>query len=1141
MECGSPLARACSSCGASNPPAGKFCGECGTALVAGQPGDSAEALRGAAAQTTERRLVSVLFLDLVAFTTLSEHRDAEDMRTLLDAYFETAQTVIGRHGGVVEKFIGDAVMAVWGTPITREDDAERAVRAGLELVGEVAALGVATGSTLEARCGVLTGEAATAQGANHQGMVTGDMVNTASRLQSAAKPGWVLVGEATYRAASSAIAFEVAGELTLKGKEAPVPVWRALRVVAERQGQNRMAVEPPFVGRAEELRMLKELLHGAGREGKPRVISVTGIGGIGKSRLSWELQKYVDGLTETIWWHRGRCPSYGEGVTFWALGEMVRMRAGIAETDAPGVSRSKLMASLAKHVPDEAERRWLEPRLAFLLGLDERPSGGGDELFAAWRTFFERISDGGTVAMVFEDLQWADAGLLDFIESLLEWSRNCPLFILTLARPELTDRRPTWGAGSRNFLSLHLEPLPDDTMAELVRGMVPAADVSAVARIVARAEGMPLYAIEMIRMLADRGVLRAGEGAYELLGDLGELEVPTTLHALIASRLDGLGPADRALLQDAAVLGKSFTLEALSAVTGAEAVSLKSRLLDLTRREFVVRETDPRSPERGQYSFVQGIIREIAYGMLSKADRRARHLAVAHHLEAADDDELASAVAAHYVEALRATPDGPERDALSARARDWLAQAAERATKLGSPEQALILSEQALSITPAGAERVAILQGAARAAEDALKPEQQLGYLREAVAILGDLGEVDAEMATMGLLAVALGDQDCVDELRLLFEQMRGRLNTTTDALAHAEYERVSGFLMYFDRDLEGFLAAVDRSLPGYEKAGAWVRFQEALLNRSIVLMSLGRHRESVTLSRGILAIATEENDLRTAAQVLIGLSLEADEWTVAFEQSLEAAALARRGGCGGPEITALANAAEFAVETGAWATVDDLLADLKSRPGLPRPLADHVLLNVALLAAYRGDHAGARAAMDQVSAETSKSANTTVVAGYRRMRSVLLLLSGELPAAFDEAMGAVNAEAVEGPNTAVAASFAGRAALWMRDAALAQQALARMPVTEKRWHMAVRRSLEAGVTALEGNSRDAAAAFESVLAGRLAAGDPFTHALITLDAAAILPDDLVPEGAVATARSYLEELGAFALLARLSPEEVRT
>ena len=329
----------------------------------------------------------------------------------MDAYFETARTVIERHGGVVEKFIGDAVMAVWGTPVTHEDDAERAVRAALELVDAVAALGASTGAAAAGprrrahrRGGDLPGRREPGHGHRRHG----------EHGLPAAVRGRARLGVRRARRRSAPprgpIAFEEVGELTLKGKEEPVRAWRALRVVAERQGHepdgDRAAVRrsrrgaPPAEG----------LLHATGREGKSRVVSVTGIGGIGKSRLAWELLKYVDGLAETVWWHHGRCPSYGDGITFWALGEMVRMRAGIAETDAPGVSRSKLAASVAEHVPDEDERHWLEPRLAFLLGLDERPAGGREELFAAWRTFFERISDGGTVAMVFEDLQWADAG-----------------------------------------------------------------------------------------------------------------------------------------------------------------------------------------------------------------------------------------------------------------------------------------------------------------------------------------------------------------------------------------------------------------------------------------------------------------------------------------------------------------------------------------------------------------------------------------------------------------------------------------------------------------------------------------------------------------------------------------------------------
>jgi class 3 adenylate cyclase/tetratricopeptide (TPR) repeat protein len=1132
MECGAPLAQSCPSCGAPNPPAGKFCGECGSALA---PTPSAAPTPAAGAQvTTERRLVSVLFCDLVSFTSLSESRDAEDMRSLMSSYFDTARAVIERHGGVVEKFIGDAVMALWGAPVTHEDDAERAVRAGLELTDAVAALGVSTGTPLQARVGVRTGEAATSPDSGNQGMVTGDMVNTASRLQSAAAPGEVCVAEATFRAASRAIAFEEVGELALKGKEEPVRAWRALRVVAERQGANRMVIEPPFVGRTEELRLLKELLHATGREGKARVVSITGIGGIGKSRLAWELLKYLDGLTDVIWWHQGRCPAYGEGITFWALGEMVRMRAGIAETDAPGVSRTKLAASIAEHVPNEEDRHWLEPRLAFLLGLDERPPGGREELFAAWRAFFERISDEGTVVMVFEDLQWADTGLLDFIESILEWSRTRPIMIVTLSRPELMDRRPSWGAGQRSFVGVRLEPLAAAAMTDLVRGMVPGADTSAVDTIVERAEGVPLYAIELIRMLADRGVLRAGEDAYELTGDLGELQVPETLHALIASRLDALGPEDRALLQDAAVLGKSFTIEALSVVTGVQVASLDPRLLDLTRKEFLIHAVDPRSPERGQYGFVQSIIREVAYGMLSKADRRTRNLIVAHHLEALDDDELAGAVASHYVEALRATPEGPDADALAARARDWLGQAAERATSLGSPEQALVFVEQALEITPGGTARAELLEQAARAAGDALRLDQRLDYLRQAVDVLRAAGDVDAEVSMMGVWVKALADEGRVQELRPIVELMQERLGSGGDELARAELAHATGIAHFFAEEMQECLHDMDRALAGFERMHAWERFRVVIPEKAYVMWRLGRRRESRLLQRGILALATEEGDLRSMTAASIALSLVADEPREIIERNLEAAEIARRGGYGPSEIVATANALEFTIDIGEWDRSVAMLADLRARPELPAEIADMVTMGDALLAAYRGDAVAARAMMDGLTDVTSRSEDPTLRAWVHRVLSVLALMEGDLQGAYREGMTSIDAEP-EGPNHPAAVWCTGNAALWMGDATAARAPLERTE-GEASWEIATRRAIEAGIAALEGRPRDAAAIFDAVLAGRLARGDRFTHALMAIDAVAVLPAEHVPEGAVEAARAYLEGLAAAPLLTRLTP-----
>ncbi|HYV01473.1 MAG TPA: adenylate/guanylate cyclase domain-containing protein, partial [Actinomycetota bacterium] len=379
---------------------------------------------------SERRLVSVLFADLVGFTSLSENRDPDEVRDLLSQYFDTCRQLIARYGGTVEKFIGDAVMAVWGTPVAQEDDAERAVRAALELVQAVRALGETVGSgLLNPRIGVLTGEAAVSIGAEGQGMVAGDLVNTASRVQAEAEPGTVLVGESTRRSTEAAIMYESAGVHDLKGKAVPVPLWRALRVVAGVRGTMKSAgLEAPFVGRDRELRLVKEIFHGTADNRKAHLLSVIGIAGIGKSRLAWEYFKYMDGLQQVVWWHRGRCLAYGEGVTYWALAEMVRGRAEILEGEDDASSLAKLRACVVQWIEDPEERAWVEPRLAHLLGLEERTAREPEDLFSAWRLFFERLADRNPTAMVFEDMQWADRGLLDFIDYLMNWSRNHPFF-----------------------------------------------------------------------------------------------------------------------------------------------------------------------------------------------------------------------------------------------------------------------------------------------------------------------------------------------------------------------------------------------------------------------------------------------------------------------------------------------------------------------------------------------------------------------------------------------------------------------------------------------------------------------------------------------------------------------------------------
>ena len=501
--------------------------------------------------------MSVLFADLVGFTALSEHRDPEAVRELLSDYFDRSKTLIERYGGTVEKFIGDAVMAVWGTPVAREDDPERAVRAGLDLTQAVAELH----PDLRVRVGILTGNAAVELGAEGEGMVLGDTVNTASRLQSLADPGTVLVDDVTRRASEAAIAYEDAGPHTVKGREQPVHAWRALRVVAGAGGARRSAgLEAPFVGREHELQAIIEAGEQSAGDGQARRVVVLGDAGAGKSRLLWEFFKYLDGIEESRWWHQGRCLSYGEGVAYWALAEMVRTRAQITDEESPAAAREKLRETVAEHVADERERRLVEPRLAHLLRLEERPEADRADLFSGWRLFFERMADSNPVILAFEDLQWADGGLLEFIDYLMEWSADSPIFVLALGRPELHQRRSSWDA-------LSLQPMQPTAITAILDGLAPGLPEELVVEIGRRSEGIPLYAVETIRMLQDRGLLVQQGARYVLTQDVSDLEVPETLHALVASRLDGLSTAERSLLQNASVLGQAFTAAAVAALS----------------------------------------------------------------------------------------------------------------------------------------------------------------------------------------------------------------------------------------------------------------------------------------------------------------------------------------------------------------------------------------------------------------------------------------------------------------------------------------------------------------------------------------------------------------------------------------------
>ena len=632
-------------------------------------------------------MCSVLFCDLVGFTPLSESRDPEAVRELLSRYFETARTVIGRYGGVVEKFIGDAVMAVWGTPVAAEGDAERAVRAALDLVAAVAELGAEAGVPgLAARAGVVTGEVAVTLGAVGEGMVAGDAVNTAARVQAAAEPGQVLTDGATQRLAGGGIGFAGAGEHALKGKAEPVRLWRATRVLSGVGGSQRVdGLEAPLTGRDAELRTVRDLFHAAAERRVPRLLLVSGPAGVGKSRLGWEFEKYADGLKAQVWWHRGRCLSYGEGAAFWALAEMVRQRLGIAEEDPADVAAGKLTEGLARYVADQGERRYVGVRLGRLLGVAAEGDGGEalsrEELFAGWRLFFERLAAENPVVLLVEDGQYADAGLLDFLDYLIDWVRDLPVYVMVLARPELGQARPGLGTG-RNRTALTLDPLDAASMDQLVDALVPGMPGAARAKITGQAQGIPLFAVETIRSLVDRDIVQPVEGTYRLTGEVGQLQVPDSLHALLAARLDALDPGVRRLVTDAAVLGTTFPAEALIAVSGQEETTVRAALAELVRREVLSVSADRLSPERGSYGFAQNMLRQVAYDTLSRRDRKARHLAVAAHLRAAfpgDGEEVAEVIARHCLDALDAVPGDGDAGQIRGQAIAALIRAAERA------------------------------------------------------------------------------------------------------------------------------------------------------------------------------------------------------------------------------------------------------------------------------------------------------------------------------------------------------------------------------------------------------------------------------------------------------------------------------
>jgi class 3 adenylate cyclase len=729
----------CAQCGRENPDEARFC------LACGRPFEAA-----AVRSREERKVVTVLFCDLVGFTSRSERLDPEDVGAMLASLHARLRTQLERYGGTVEKFIGDAVMAVFGAPAAHEDDPERAVRAALAIRDELREEG-----ELDVRIAVNTGEALVRLDARPQegeGMVAGDVVNTASRLQAAAPVNGILVGEATYRATAGVIDYLDAPRVIAKGKAEPIAVWQALEARSRFGVDVRQQGRTPLVGRKRELDLLSDALERSREEREPQLVTLVGVPGIGKSRLVWELFQRVEADRAFVTWRQGRSLPYGEGVSFWALSEMVKAQAGILESDSVAQATAKLEAAIAELDVQEDED-WLLRNLRPLVGLemDAAPADAG-EAFGAWRRFFGALAERQPLVLVFEDLHWADDGLLDFVDELVDTSRGAPLLVVGTARPELLFRRSGWGGGKANALTISLSPLSDEDTARLAsavldRSVVPAELQTA---LLARAGGNPLFAEELARLAAERG---------------GEVELPDTVHALIAARLDTLPDVEKELLQTAAVIGKVFWIGAL----GRDASGAHLALLE--RKDFIRREPRSSVADETEYAFRHVLTRDVAYSQIPRAGRARKHEATAAWLESLSPDraeDRADMLAHHYSRALEYTPPRSEEwMGLAERARLAFREAGDRSAALSALAAAARHYRAALELWPADdAERPLVLLAAGRAAS------------------LGEESGIDElEVAAAGLLEQ--DDRARAAEAEALAGGLRWRQGRHADAVEH--------------------------------------------------------------------------------------------------------------------------------------------------------------------------------------------------------------------------------------------------------------------------------------------------------------------------------------------------------------------
>jgi predicted ATPase/class 3 adenylate cyclase len=819
---------ACPKCGEDNPERARFCWSCGAALADAAP-----------RAVEERKVVSILFVDLVGFTARSDRADPEDVRATLRPFHSRLKREIEHFGGTVEKFIGDAVMAVFGAPVAHEDDAERAVRAALKILDAIEDLNAEQGLELAVRGAVATGEAVVSLDArpeHGEGIATGDVVNTAARLQTAAPTGGVVVSEPTFRATRNVILYEELEPVSVKGKADTLPIWRATRPRGRFGVDVERRADVPFVGREHELALLQDTYTRALRESSLQLVTMTGEPGVGKTRLISEFQAFVDAQPEIVWWRQGRCLPYGEGITYWALGEIVKAHVGILESDSPETARTKLRTAVEALVEDEADRDWFATRLAPLAGAQSgEATATKDESFAAWQRFLEAVAAERPIVLVIEDLHWGDDALVEFLDHLVDWSTSVPLVLLIAARPELYERHPGWGGGKRNSVTLSLAPLSDEETARLVAALVGRAVLPAEtqAALLERAGGNPLYAEEFVRLLTERGTSSL------------DTPLPETVQALIAARLDTLSAERKSLLQNAAVFGKVFWTGAVAAIGELDERSVKEALRELVRKELVRPARRASVEGQDEFAFWHALVRDVAYNQIPRAARIEKHLAAGAWIEqiagdrAADHAEILLYHAEQALELARAAGQA-DVASLEESVRRFLVLAGERAMRLDL-QTAYNYFQRALALTPPeSGERSSVVEQAASAAWEVGRREEAIALFEEALAshrARGDVQGTGRMLSNLSNLAWLRGRREEAD--RILAESIEVLEREPPGPELAVAYMRVAGSHMLSGRSREAVEAA-DKSIALAERFGVEVRAAGAYEHRGVGRCELG-------------------------------------------------------------------------------------------------------------------------------------------------------------------------------------------------------------------------------------------------------------------------------------------------------------